>query len=135
MNLIQANIDDHWEDIKHGIYSIKQETYESETAQDIYRACKNNTASLWLDKNIKPKNGFLITQILKRNYSNEKYLLLWVAWYKEQLGADKFQLNIEKIAKDSGCKSIEFWTNKKEIRDHGKFHGYNKITYKCIKEI
>jgi|TARA_R110000787_G_scaffold5800_2_gene20813 hypothetical protein len=135
MNLVQANIDKHWDDIKHGIYSIKEQTYESETAQDIYRSCKNNTATLWLDKDIQPKDAFLITQILKKNFSNEKYLLLWVAWYKEKYGANKFQLNIEEIAKNSGCKSIEFWTNKKEIRDHGITHGYDKITYKCIKEI
>ena len=46
MNLIQADIDEHWEDIKHGLYSIKEETYESETAKDIYGSCKNNTATL-----------------------------------------------------------------------------------------
>ena len=66
MNLVQANIDKHWDDIKHGIYSIKEQTHESETAQDIYRSCKNNTATLWLDKDIQPKDAFLITQILKR---------------------------------------------------------------------
>ena len=27
------------------------------------------------------------------------------------------------------------WTNKKEISDYGKTFGYDKITYKCIKEI
>ena len=96
MNLIQADIDEHWEDIKHGLYSIKEETYESETAKDIYGSCKNNTATLWLDKDIQPKDGFLITQILNKNFSNERYLLLWVAWYKEQSGAEKFQPQIEK---------------------------------------
>ena len=135
MNLIEANIDDHWEDIKHGLYSIKRETHESETAKDIYDACKNNTATLWLDKDIKPKDGFLITHVLDKDFSYEKYLLLWVAWYKEQSGAKKFQMQIEQKAKKLGCKSIEFWTNKKEIRDHGITHGYEKITYKCMKEI
>ena len=135
MTLVQANIDEHWEQIKHGLYSIKQETYESETAHDIYMSCKNNQATLWLDSDIKPKDGFLITQVLQRNFSKEKYLLLWVAWYKEQSGANKFQKNIEQIAKKLGCKSIEFRTNKNEIRDYGKNYGYDKITYKCIKEI
>mgnify|MGYP003126223337 CR=1 FL=1 len=135
MTLVQANIDKHWNEIKHGIYSIKEETYESETARDIYLSCKNNQATLWLDTDIKPKDGFLITQVLQRNFSKEKYLLLWVAWYKEQSGASKFQENLEQIAKNLGCKSIEFWTNKKEIRDYSKNYGYDKITYKCIKEI
>tara|TARA_R100001244_G_scaffold36553_2_gene33489 strand:- start:249 stop:656 length:408 start_codon:yes stop_codon:yes gene_type:complete len=135
MNLIQADIDKHWEDVKHGLYSIKEETYEAENAKDIYDSCKNNTATLWLDKDIQPKDGFLITQVLNKNFSNERYLLLWVAWYKEESGAEKFQKQIEQIAKKFGCKSIEFWTNKKEIRDYGIAHGYNKITYKCMKEI
>ena len=95
MTLVQANIDKHWNEIKHGIYSIKEETYESETARDIYLSCKNNQATLWLDTDIKPKDGFLITQVLQRNFSKEKYLLLWVAWYREQSGANKFQASIE----------------------------------------
>ena len=135
MSLIQANIDDHWDDIKHGIYAIKAETYESETPKDIYLACKNNQAVLWLDSDIEPKDGFLITQVLEKNFSKEKNLLLWVAWYKEDLGANKFQKNLEFIATNANCKTIEFWTNKKEIRDHGKKFGYDKVTYKCIKEI
>ena len=135
MNLIQANIDEYWEEIKHGFNSIKKETHEEETAEDIYWSCKNNQAILWLDKDIKPKDGFLITQVLERNFNKEKYLLLWIAWYKEETGAVKFQNNIEHIAKNLGCKSIEFWTNKKEIRDYGKTFGYDKVTYKCIKEI
>jgi len=135
MNLIKGDIDKYWEDIKHGIYSIKENTFEPETAKDIYNACKNNIASLWLDKDIKPADGFLITQVLTKSFSNEKYLLLWVAWYKEQLGANKFQKEIEEIAKKLNCKSIEFWTNKKEIVNHGIEHGYEKITYKCMKEI
>lgn len=135
MNLIQANIDDHWQDIKKGLHSIKKESYESETVKDIYNACVANKAILWLDKNIKPKNGFLITQVFDDNFSNEKYLLLWVAWYKEKSGAKQFQEEIEKIAKLFNCKSIQFWTNKKDIRDYGITYGYNKITYKCIKEI
>ena len=81
------------------------------------------------------KNGFLITQVFDDNFSNEKYLLLWVAWYKEKSGAKQFQEEIEKIAKLFNCKSIQFWTNKKDIRDYGITYGYNKITYKCIKEI
>ena len=63
MNLIQADINKHWEDVKHGLYSIKEETYEAENAKDIYDSCKNKTATLWLDKDIQPKDGFLITQV------------------------------------------------------------------------
>ena len=44
-------------------------------------------------------------------------------------------VTVSPLAKKLGCKSIEFWTNKKEIRDYGITHGYDKITYKCMKEI
>ena len=38
-------------------YAAKaKRTYESETAKDIYGSCKNNTATLWLDKSIQPKD-------------------------------------------------------------------------------
>ena len=135
MTLVRVNIDEYWEQIKEGLDSIKKETHEEETAEDIYVACKNNTAILWIDENIEPKDGFLITQVLNRNFSNEKYLLLWIAWYKKESGADKFQASIEDLARLLDCRSIEFWTSKKEIRDHGLTHGYDKVTYKCVKEI
>ena len=135
MTLVRVNIDEYWEDIKEGLNTIQKETHEAETPEDVYVACINNEAILWIDKDIEPKDGFLITQVLKRNFSNERYLLLWIAWYREQSGADKFQASIEDLARLLGCQSIEFWTSKKEIRDHGINYGYDKITYKCVKEI
>lgn len=134
-NLIEANIDEHWEDIKAGLYSIKQESYEPETFKDYYDACKKDHAILWVDKDVKAKNAFLITQVLTRPFSGKKYLLLWVAWYKEDEGAYRAQEDLEVIAKMFNCKSIEFWTSKPEIMNYGINHGYSNITYKCVKEI
>ena len=135
MTLVRANIDEYWEELQEGLNSIQKETHESETPEDIYVSCANNQAILWFDEEVKPEDGFLITQVLKRDFTDEKYLLLWVAWYREQSGANKFQASIEDLARLLDCQSIEFWTNKKEIRDHGVSHGYDKITYKCVKEI
>jgi len=134
-NLIQADIDEHWEDIKVGLYKIKQESHEPETFKDYYDACKKGFAILWVDKDVKAKNAFLITQVLTRPFSDKKYLLLWVAWYKESEGAYRAQEDLEDIARMFNCKSIEFWTSRPEIMNYGKAHGYNNITYKCVKEI
>jgi len=135
LNLVQADIDDHWKDIKVGLYQIKQESNEPETFKDYYDACKKGLAILWVDKDVKAKNGFLITQVMKRDFSKEKYLLLWVAWYKEASGAYRVQKDLEEIAKRFNCKSIEFWTSRPDIMNYGKTHGYDKITYKCVKEV
>tara|TARA_R100001510_G_C7631482_1_gene190244 strand:+ start:451 stop:894 length:444 start_codon:yes stop_codon:yes gene_type:complete len=134
-NLVEADIDDHWEDIINGLYQIKQESNEPETFKDYYDACKKGQAILWVDKDVNATNAFLITQLLTRNYSMEKYLLLWVAWYKEESGAYRVQQDLEVIARMFGCKSIEFWTSRPEIMDYGKAHGYDKVTYKCVKEV
>ena len=134
-NLIQADIDEHWKDIKTGLYSIKQESNEPETFKDYYDACKKGLAILWVDKEVKAKKAFLVAKVLKRHYTSEKYLLLWVAWYSEANGAYRAQGDLEVIAKMFNCKSIEFWTSRSEIMNYGKTHGYNSITYKCVKEI
>ncbi len=135
VNLVKVDIRSVWDSIKDSIGFIKGESYEAETLEDIYYACVNNEAAIWVDKNIEPKDGFLITKVQRNEFTSERYLLLWIAWYKEETGADKFQKEIEELAKRLHCTSIEFWTSKKEIRDHGITHGYDKITYKCRKEI
>ena len=59
-NLIQADIDEHWKDIKTGLYSIKQESNEPETFKDYYDACKKGLAILWVDKEVKAKKTFVL---------------------------------------------------------------------------
>ena len=117
VNLVKANIKDIWDDIKDGIDFIKGESYEAETPEDIYYACVNGESAIWVDKNIEPKDGFLITQVQRNEFTSERYLLLWVAWYKEETGADKFQKEIEALAKRLHCTSIEFWTSKSVIME------------------
>ncbi len=135
MNLIQADIRQHWDRIKEGILFIKDETFEAERPEDIYSGCVNGQATLWITESIPSKDAFLITQARRNQFTGENYLLLWVAWYTRESGADQFQEQIEQLAKNLECSYIEFWTSKKEIRDHGFAHGYDQITYKCKKEL
>ena len=130
-----TNIREVWDDIKTGLEFVKGETHEHERLEDIYAACVNGQATLWTADDISPEDGFLITQVKREPFSGQRYLLLWVAWCPDEEGAKRFQQYVEEVAKEADCSYIEFWTSKKEIRDHGIKFGYEQITYKCKKEI
>tara|TARA_B110001454_G_scaffold218590_1_gene247051 strand:- start:1006 stop:1419 length:414 start_codon:yes stop_codon:yes gene_type:complete len=103
-----GNIRQEWHWVKQGIEEIL-ETQKNLTfiAEDVYVACINNTAQLWV-----APEGFVITTGCSDEYSDIRTLLIWLAWARVK-GQDcviKYTPYFSQLAKEAGYALLEVRT-------------------------
>ena len=99
-----ADIREEWSWVKTGVEKIleanKHLTYRPE---DVYAACVGGQAVLWTTE-----EGFAVTTTEVDEFTNDKTLLIWIAWAKRKGGK-------------LGIVHTDFFT------ELAKEHGYNKL--------
>ena len=103
-----GNIRQEWYWVKQGIEEILEEQKDlTFIAEDVYAACLNNTAQLWV-----APEGFVITTSCSDEYTDAKTLLIWLAWAraKGKDGVVKYTPYFSKLAKDAGYSMLEVRT-------------------------
>ena len=103
-----GNIRQEWHWVKQGIEEILEEQKDlTFIAEDVYAACLNNTAQLWV-----APEGFVVTTGCSDEYTDDKTLLIWLAWARVK-GKDcviKYTPYFSKLAKDAGYSMLEVRT-------------------------
>ena len=49
--------------------------------------------------------------------------------------ADRVHNVIADIAANSGCSAVEFITGNESVMDHGRLYGFEKVMYRCRREV
>lgn len=103
-----GNIRQEWHWVKPGIEEIL-EAQKNLTfiAEDVYTACITNTAQLWV-----APEGFIITTGCSDEYTEDKTLLIWIAWARIK-GEDcviKYTPLLSSLAKEAGYALLEMRT-------------------------
>ena len=106
MKPTQVDIRVYWDQIKPGLKEIRDSGNPGWRLEDIYVAVSTGVAELWLDLEEDPIESFMIWQEKNDDFMPYKNLLLWVAYCKQEKGADKYEDTILKVAKERGCKKI-----------------------------
>ena len=103
--------------------------------EDLYAACANGVAAIFVDTDFPLGDSFFIARIDENESTGERVLFLWVAFSKAPNTAGRVMQSIEKIAQDSECDAIEFITGSEDVMRHGEEFGFDKVLYRCRKEI
>ena len=134
MALQPKDIRDVWEVVKTGLCAVHNGSWVPWRPEDIYAACVNKQAVLYMDQASSP-DGFIIVQSQKCPLSRDETLLLWVAFDPSDNSAGRFASQCESIAKNSGHSAVEFVTSIDPVGSLSEKFGYKKVSSLYRKEL
>ena len=134
---IQAvRVQDSWDAISPQIDSIMEDLpWKDFRKEDLYASCAGGTAAIFIDTDFPLGESFFIARIDENNSTGEKVLFLWIAHSTAPETAGRVHEVIAEMAANSGCSAVEFITGSKEVMDHGAEHGFDKVLYRCRREV
>lgn len=134
---IQATrVQDCWDEISPEIDSIMGELpWKDFRKEDLYAACSNGSAAIFVDTDFPLGESFFIARIDENNSTGEKVLFLWIAHSSVDETAGRVTDVLSEIAANSGCSAVEFVTGSKDVMDYGMGHDFEKVMYRCRREI
>lgn len=116
MLLKPANIRACWPFVREGIEKTKALRGGSYRPEDVYAACVNREAFLYLCD-----EGFVILKPIMDEYSLERILLVWLVWGEGDADLiEKYQGEIVDIARGEAFDKLQFYRHAKgpvEYRD------------------
>lgn len=128
-----ADIRQCWDKIKPGIVEIiKENSFLTYIPEDVYSEVVNNRAFLYTSS-----VGFLILRVEIDQFTNDKTLLLWIA-YTYSKGGHEWAAHEEwfnSLAKEIGCKYLEARSRVPEMESYVKEIGWELDTRIYRKEI
>ena len=134
MALKLTDIRDVWDVVKTGLSAVRESSCQPWIAEDIYAACVNKQAFLYMDLAASP-DGFVVMQSQVCPVSRKQTLLMWVAFDPNDGSAGRFASQCESIAKDSGHSAIEFVTSIEPVGLLSEKFGYEKVSSLYRKEL
>ena len=125
-----------WDEIKTGISEVQDSMpWIDWRPEDIYAACINGEAAVFIQDDADPGDSFFISKINTCSRTGERTFFIWIAWSPTKPGAPLVNDWMTKVAIENGCSGIEFITgNEKLVRYANKF-GYTKVMYEVRKEL
>lgn len=130
MTLQSFDIRKVWDNVKPGLEVVKALTDPDWRLEDMYSAVLSKRAFIFM-----PDEDAREFVILTQNvsvYSGEAYLIVIAAYSESGCAVAKYQEEIDDIARESGCKSIEFVSPRKGWERHAIQNGYavKHVTYR-----
>lgn len=103
--LKQEDIRDHWGWVSDAIRSMGDEI----PLEAVLRECIEDRAHFLMGEG----REFVILKACSRAWTDEEYLLVWVAWSKRGDAIAKYWDEIRAIGHRTGFRQLEFWTKRK----------------------
>ena len=126
MNLQSFDVRKVWDNILPGLVEIKKATGAEWRPEDLYAACLGKRMHVF-KPDIDGHDFVLLAQNVSV-YTGDAYLLVVAAYSKDGDAIAKFQSEIDSIARESRCKSVEFCSPRKAWQRMAPRHGYAEVT-------
>jgi hypothetical protein len=111
-----------WDSVLPGLSYIK-ENYDPEwRPEDLYAGCVAKRMHLF--KPNAQSSDFVLLSTNVSVYTGAASLLVLVAYSKEGDAVETYQSEIDRIARESGCSLIDFYSPRLGWERHGKRFGY-----------
>lgn len=124
--LIAFDVRQVWDSILPGLMHIKKVCNAPWRPEDLYAQCIAGRMHCF-----KPDacghDFVLLTQNVS-SYTGLAYLLVVVAYSKEGDAIEKFQSEIDAIAREAGCSSVEFHSPRRGWERMARRHDYAEVT-------
>jgi hypothetical protein len=136
MSIQAVRVQDSWDAISPHIDKIMSNMpWRDFRKEDLYASCAGGNAAIFVDTDFPLGESFFIARIDENNSTGEKVLFLWIAHSEAHRTAARVYDVMENIASNSGCTAIEFITGNEEVMEHGENHGFDKVMYRCRREV
>jgi hypothetical protein len=113
MSIQAVRVQDSWDFISSHIDKIMSDLpWKDFRKEDLYASCAGGTAAIFIDTDFPLGESFFIAETAGRVH---------------EIIAD--------MAANSGCNAVEFITGSPEVMEHGKEHGFDKVMYRCRREV
>ncbi len=136
MSIQAVRVQDSWDAISPHIDKILSDLpWRDFRKEDLYASCAGGSAAIFMDTDFPSGESFFIARIDENNSTGEKILFLWIAYSAAPETAGRVYDIIVDVAANSGCTAIEFITGSEEVMEHGENHGFDKVMYRCRREV
>ena len=136
MAIETVRVQDCWDKISPEIDSIMNDLpWKDFRKEEIYAACAGGTAAVFIDTDFPLGESFFVARIDENSSTGERVMLLWIAHSKVNETADRVTHIVSEIAQNSGCSAVEFVTGSKEVMEYGIGHDFEKVMYRCRREV
>lgn len=123
MILIRSDIRKVWNSVLPGLEYIKEKCNAAWRPEDVYAACLSGDADIFLVKNY--PNRFAVVQVKQCRFTLENSFLVWIAYDESnKYGAMNYLQELEEIAKNYNCDSVEFWSPRLGMKRLTEKSGY-----------
>lgn len=106
--LTPANIRDHWDRIRPGVQCVISLSKADYRPEDVYAACVQGLAALYVDD-----PGFVILAPQVNVFTGRRELLVWIAWAEGNGLIERYQPEIDDIARREGFEALVCWSNRR----------------------
>ena len=122
MKLQGYDVREVWESVLPGLAYIKGKFDPEWRPEDLYAGCIAKRMHIF--KPDLASSDFVVLATNVSVYTAKSSLLVLVAYSKEGDAVETFQSEIDRIARESGCDTIDFYSPRLGWERHGKRHGY-----------
>jgi len=131
-----VRVQEYWDYIEPRVEQILQDLpWRDFRKEDLYAACANGAAAIFVDTDFPQGESFFIARIDQNENTGERVMFLWIAHSSAPNTAGRVHSVIEEIAAKSECSAVEFVTGSAEVMQHGEEFGFDKVLYRCRKQI
>ena len=129
-----CDIRDVWSVVRKGLEIVKESTDQQWIPEDVYSACVNKRAFLYMDRDRTP-DGFAIFQSQYCEFERISKFLIWIVYDPVNGTALNYVDDWENLARDTGHDAVEFVTPLEGVGRLTKKLGYNKVSSLYRKDI
>lgn len=108
LGLRLADIRAEWESIKPGLETMRARFGPDWRVEDVYAACVSGQAFLYVGD-----CGFVVLQADRCKVTGEPLMLIWLAYADERGSIERYQAEVDRIARDGGFGRMVLWSRRK----------------------
>jgi hypothetical protein len=120
-----ADIRDVWDIIVDGLREVAQKTDAEWRPEDIYHSVLSGKSFLFMDSS--DPQSFVVLSEYAHPYLSSRVLVVDIAYNKTGDAIDRYQAEMEEIAKEAGAKYLEFSSPRAGFKRVADRHGYEAV--------
>jgi len=123
--ILAVDIRKVWDIIVDGLIQVKHQTGAEWRPEDIYHAVLSGKSFLFMDSS--DEESFVVLNEYSHPYLSERVMIVDIAYNKTGDAIDRYQAQMEDIAKEAGCAFVEFSSPRTGFKRVAEKHGYETV--------
>lgn len=123
--ILAVDIRKVWDRVVDGLREVAHQTDAEWRPEDIYHAVLSGKSFLFMDSS--DPESFVVLNEYTHPYLAERVMIVDIAYNKTGDAIDRYQDQMEDIAKEAGCAFIEFSSPRMGFKRVAEKHGYETI--------